>query len=85
MHEKYQEALEAHNKIIKWKDSLQASSIPETLPMYSDERRIRDRQLLDVGMETIEDVLKTQEKITTSSTEVWRSTENLLSLFKWTP
>jgi hypothetical protein len=40
MHEKYQEALEARKKIIKWQDSLQASSIPETLPMYSNERRI---------------------------------------------
>jgi hypothetical protein len=36
-------------------------------------------------METIADVLKTQEQITASSTKVWRSTDNLLSLFGMDP
>jgi predicted RecB family nuclease len=53
--------------------------------MYSYELRIRDRQLLDVGIETIEDVLKTREQIIASSTEVWRSTEKLLALFGMDP
>jgi argininosuccinate lyase len=39
-HEKYQKALEACNKITEWKDSLQTVPSPETLPTYSDERRI---------------------------------------------
>jgi hypothetical protein len=83
MHEKYQKSLDTYNRVTEWQDIQQ--NFPETLPVYSDKQKIRDHRLLNVGMENFMDIQRTQEQVTTTRKELWRSSDSLLSQFGMDP
>ena len=80
MQEKYQKA---YTRVTEWKD-LHHNSL-ETLPVYSYKKRIRDILFLDSGMETIKDIMNTQERINIMRKELWKSSNSLLTQFVMDP
>jgi len=51
--------MEAYDTIKEWQDSPPIFMSPKTLPLYSDEKRICHRRLLEIGMEMIVEVVTT--------------------------
>jgi hypothetical protein len=83
MQENYQKAQEAYSMIIEWKDIHQ--NFLENIPVYSDKKRIRDILPLNLRMAMIKDIKNTQEKVSITSKELWKSSNNLLTQFGMDP